>query len=58
MNKKQLLRQFLEFRKQFTKREWFEITQAIFAREQAKADQIQLDDFDLEVIQESVSRYL
>lgn len=41
---------FLNFRKQFTKREWFELNRAIDARINEKADQLALDDSDLQVI--------
>ncbi len=44
------LNEFLKFRSQFTKREWFEINQAVEARLNQKADQLKLDDLDLKII--------
>lgn len=53
MNK---VEEFLKFRKQFTKREWIELNQAIDMRLNAKADQLVLDDLDLKIISEKLSR--
>lgn len=50
------IKEFLEFRKQFTKREWFEINQIIEARFNEKADQLALDDSDLQVISDRLKR--
>lgn len=44
------LNEFLKFRSLFTKREWFEINQVINDRLNEKADQLKLDDSDLEII--------
>nr|DAK34292.1 MAG TPA: hypothetical protein [Caudoviricetes sp.] len=44
------INEFLKFRSQFTKREWFEINQVINDRLNQKADQLKLDDLDLEII--------
>lgn len=46
------IKRFLEFRKQFTGREWFELNQAIEVRMKEKADQLELDDFDMELVSE------
>ena len=45
------IRNFLEFRKKFTKREWFEINKAVANQENKRADQIILDDSDVNEIQ-------
>ena len=47
---KETIKEFLKFRSQFTKREWFEINQAVETRLNQKADQLKLDDLDLEII--------
>ncbi|MGQ7392148.1 hypothetical protein [Streptococcus suis] len=52
------VQQFLEFRKKFTKREWHELNHAVEVRLNEKADQLELDDFDLKVITERLERYL
>ncbi|MGH2063917.1 hypothetical protein ACRCJW_05350 [Aerococcus urinaeequi] len=57
MNEK-MLKEFLEFRKQFTKYEWFELNQIINSRLNEKADQLELDDLDLKIIQERASRII
>lgn len=44
------IKEFLKFRSQFTKREWHEINQAVEARLNQKADQLKLDDSDVEII--------
>lgn len=41
------IKEFLEFRKKFTKREWFEINKAVADQENKRADQIILDDSDV-----------
>lgn len=41
---------FLNFRRKFSKREWNELNRAVEAREMEKADKIELDDLDLEII--------
>ena len=52
------VQQFLEFRKKFTKREWYELNRAVEVRLNEKADQLELDDFDLKVVTERLERYL
>ena len=52
------IKQFLEFRKQFTKRQWFEINQAVHAIENQKADQIKLDDSDIQKVLEIILRHI
>ena len=47
---KEIIKEFLRFRSQFTVREWFEINQAIEARLNQKADQLKMDDSDVEII--------
>lgn len=44
------VKSFLEFRKKFTKREWFELNQAVSDQENKRADQIRLDDSDIKEI--------
>lgn len=53
---KETINEFLKFRSQFTKREWFEINQAVEARLNQKADQLKLDDLDLEIISKKLER--
>lgn len=53
---KEKLNEFLKFRSQFTKREWNEITQAVEARLNQKADQLKLDDLDLEIISKRLEK--
>mgnify|MGYP006908184825 CR=1 FL=1 len=43
-------KQFLEFRKKFSKREWHEINEAVRLQENKRADQIILDDSDVNEI--------
>ena len=47
---KETIKEFLKFRSQFTKLEWHEINQAVEARLNQKADQLKLDNIDLEII--------
>lgn len=47
---KETINEFLKFRSQFTKREWFEINQVVEARLNEKADQLKLNDSDVEII--------
>lgn len=54
MNEKKL-KQFFEFRKQFTKLEWFELNHIIDGRLAEKADQLELDDQDLKIIEERLN---
>ncbi|CVK79384.1 DNA%2C complete genome [Streptococcus pneumoniae] len=53
---KKKLNEFLKFRSQFTKREWFEINQAVEACLNEKADQLKLDDSDVEIISKRLGR--
>ncbi|NLY09399.1 MAG: hypothetical protein GXZ11_05815 [Tissierellia bacterium] len=46
----ELIKEFLEFRKRFTKLEWFELNQIIDLRLKEKADKLELDDFDIQII--------
>lgn len=55
---KEKLNEFLKFRSQFTKREWFEINQVIEARLNEKADQLKLDDSDLEIISKRLEKVI
>ncbi|MDO4605031.1 MAG: hypothetical protein Q4B23_03520 [Helcococcus sp.] len=50
--KKETLKEFLRFKSQFTKSEWYEINVLIEKREKEIADQIKLTDHDLEIIAE------
>lgn len=50
------VKQFLEFRKQFTPREWQEINNIIDSQFKKKADELQLDDHDIQVINEIIKR--
>ena len=47
---KEAIKEFLKFRSQFTVREWFEINQAVDTRLRQKADQVKLDDSDVEIV--------
>lgn len=49
------IKQFLEFRKKFTKREWFELNRAVEAQLSKKSDQIILDDLDIIEIENNYS---
>ena len=53
---KEKLNEFLKFRSQFTKREWIEINQVVEARLNEKADQLKLDDLDLEIISKRLEK--
>lgn len=53
---KEKLNEFLKFRSQFTKREWIEVNQAVEARLNQKADQLKLDDSDVEIISKRLER--
>lgn len=52
------INEFLKFRSQFTKREWFEINQVIEARLNEKADQLKLDDLDLQIISKRLKKLI
>ena len=53
---KEKLNEFLKFRSQFTKREWLEINQVVEGRLNEKADQLKLDDSDVEVISKRLEK--
>ena len=53
---KETIKEFLRFRSQFTVREWFEINQTVEARLKQKADQLKLDDSDVEIISKRLER--
>ena len=53
---KEKLNEFLKFRSQFTKREWFEINQVVEARLNEKAGQLKLDDSDVEIISKRLEK--
>lgn len=53
---KETINEFLKFRSQFTKREWFEINQAVEVYLNQKADQLKLDDSDVEIISKRLER--
>ena len=55
---KETINEFLKFRSQFTKREWFEINQVVEARLNEKADQLNLDDLDLEIISKRLKKLI
>ena len=55
---KEEVKEFLKFRSQFTKREWFEINQVVEARLNEKADQLRLDDSDVEIISSRLEKVI
>ena len=55
---KETINEFLKFRSQFTKREWFEINQVFESRLNEKADQLKLDDSDLEIISKRLEKVI
>lgn len=55
---KEDIKQFLEFRQKFTKRQWVELNQAIEQRLNQKADQLVLDDLDIQIVSERVERFI
>ncbi|HET0154391.1 TPA: hypothetical protein VPW71_002022, partial [Streptococcus pneumoniae] len=55
---KEAVKEFLKFRSRFTKIEWFEINQAVEARLNQKADQLKLDDVDLEIISSRLEKVI
>lgn len=57
-NMKETIEEFLEFRSQFTKREWHEINQAVETRLNQKADQLMLDDSDIEIVSSRLKRII
>lgn len=52
------IKEFLKFRSRFTKREWLEINQAIDSRLNEKADQLMLDDSDVEIISSRLKKLI
>lgn len=48
--KKEKVKKFLEFRKEFSKREWQEINHAIDVQLNKKAEKLKLDDSDIQII--------
>lgn len=50
------VKQLLEFRKQFTPREWQEINHIIDSQFKKKAAELQLDDHDIQEINEIIKR--
>lgn len=50
------INQFLEFRKQFTPREWHEINRIIDGQFNKKAAELQLDDQDIETIERIITQ--
>lgn len=58
MDKETTIKEFLEFRSKFTKREWHELNQAIDERLKQKADQLKLDDSDLVAISDKLKRFI
>lgn len=55
---KETIKEFLKFRSQFTVREWFEINQVVEARLRQKADQLELDDSDVEIISKRLEKVI
>lgn len=49
------IKEFLRFRKKFSKLEWFEINKAIGIQENKRADEIVLNDSDIEEIQQRIN---
>lgn len=49
------IKEFLRFRKKFSKLEWFEINKAIEVQENKRADEIVLNDSDIEEIQKRIN---
>lgn len=52
---KEIIKEFLEFRKKFTRREWQELNHIIDSRFMQKAAKLELDDFDIQTILENAS---
>lgn len=55
---KETINEFLKFRSQFTKREWFEINQVVEAHLNQKADQLKLGDLDIEIISKRLEKVI
>ena len=58
MDKKTAIKEFLNFRSRFTKREWHELNQAVDERLKQKADQLKLDDSDLVALSDKLERFI
>ena len=58
MDKETTIKEFLEFRSKFTKREWHELNQAVDERLKTKSRPIKLDDSDLVVISDKLKRFI
>lgn len=52
------INEFLVFRKKFTKRQWNELNHAVEARLNEKADQLELDDLDVQIISERIEHFI
>ena len=48
-------KEFLEFRKKFSKLEWFELNKAVEIQENKRADEIVLNDSDIKEIQKRIN---
>lgn len=55
---KETIKEFLKFRSKFTKREWLEINQTVEACLNQKADQLKLDDSDVEIISKRLEKVI
>lgn len=55
---KETIKEFLKFRSQFTKLEWHEINQAMEVYLNQKADQLKLDDIDVEIISKRLKKLI
>ena len=55
---KETINEFLKFRSQFTKLEWFEINQVVESRLNEKAVQLKLDDSDVEIISKRLEKVI
>ena len=55
---KEKIKEFLKFRSRFTKREWFEINQAVEARLNQKVAQLKMDDSDVEIISKRLEKVI
>ncbi|EZT46600.1 hypothetical protein [Staphylococcus aureus] len=53
---KETIKQFLEFRKQFTQSQWQELNHIIDSQFKKKAAELQLDDQDVEVIKNIITQ--
>lgn len=49
------IKEFLEFRKKFSKLEWFELNKAVEIQENKRADEIVLNDSDIKEIQKRIN---